>query len=231
MVFQDDSLVTVGDGTELVIDEQVLEPEAGVARSLMRLLHGGIRALVSEYYERSGNEFRVETKSAVVGVRGSEFIVAFNLAAEATDAVGVSGRAEVHSVRDLVGHAVFITAREATTVMPGQYPTPLRRLDEEGFRQYLRGFEFVGHGKPESLTAVQPLLRGGAVPAPDRLASLPAPPLPVAQGGVSGGARSAPGETRLDAASQQNAGGVTGQSPSVIEKTNGLTQGQVGIHF
>jgi hypothetical protein len=230
IVFQDDSLVTVGDDSELVIDEQVFEPDTGIARSLMHLLHGGIRALVSEYYERSGNEFRVDTKSAVVGVRGSEFIVVFNPATGATDVVGVGGRAEVHSVRDLVGHAVFITAREATTVMLGQYPTPLRRLSEDSFRHYLQGFKFVGRGKPESLAAVQPLLRGGSVPAPDRLASLPAPPMPVAQAVVSG-ARSAPGETPHDVFSQQNAAGVAGQPPSVVEATEGFTQGRVGIHF
>ena len=232
VVFQDNSVLTAGDDSELTVDSQVFDRDAGLARSVLRLLRGRIRTLVSEYYDRPGTEFRVETPTAVVGVRGTEFVIVFDPVAEVTDAVGVSGRAEVHSVIDEVGHGVFITAREITTVRRGQYPTsPPRRLDDEEFREYLEGLEFVGHGKPESLAAVQPLLTGSGVPAPDRLANLPAPPIPVAQGTGIGPAPAVPGETARDVFDTHNAGGVTTQSPSVIDATDGLTQGQVGYHF
>lgn len=231
MVFQDDSVVTIGDESELVVDDQVFERDGGLAQSVFRLLRGRIRALVSEYYERPGTEFRIETVTAVIGVRGTEFVIVFDPVAAVTDTVGLSGRAEVHSVLDRVGHAVFITAREATTVTRGQYPTPARRLDDETFRQYVQGLEFVGNGKLESLAAVQPLLTGSGVPAPDRLANLPAPPMPIAQTGAIGYAPSAPGETPQDVSNSHNAGGVAQQPPSVIEATHGLSEGLVGIHF
>jgi len=227
VVFQDDSVVTVGDDSELVIDEQIFKPDAGIARSVMHLLRGRIRALVSEYYGRRGTEFRVETKTALVGVRGSEFIIVFDPVAEVTDAVGVGGRAEVHSVLDRVGHAVFITAHEITTVTRGRYPTPARRLDDESFGQYIQGLAFVGHGKSESLAAFQPLVSGSGVPPPDRLANLPAPPMPMGQEVVSGVTPTTPGETAIDTFNGQNAGGVTQQPPAVLESP----QGRVGIHF
>jgi FecR protein len=231
ILFQDDSVVTVGDDTTLVIDAQRFDRSTELAHSVMHLLRGRMRALVGPYYERPGNEFRVETATAVVGVRGTEFVIVFDPVAEVTDAVGVSGRAEVHSVLDRVGHTVFITAREATEVTRGQYPTPARRLDDEEFRLYLQGLDFIGHGKSESLAAVQPLLTGSGVPPQDRLANLPAPPMPVAPGGVNGYAPTAPGETSLDAFNQQDAGGLSSQPPSVVDATDGFTQGQVGIHF
>jgi hypothetical protein len=227
VVFQDDSVVTVGEDTELVVDEQVFERDAGIARSVMHLLRGRIRALVSEYYERRGTEFRIETETAVVGVRGTEFVIVFDPVAEVTDAVGVSGRAEVHSVLDRVGHAVFITAQEITTVTRGKYPTPARRLDDDSFGQYVHGLAFVGHGKPESLAAAQPLLTGSIVPPPDRLANLPAPPIPMGQPVATGVTPTSPGETAINRANSQNAGGVAGQPPAVIESP----QGRVGIHF
>jgi len=227
VVFQDDSVVTVGDDSELVVDEQIFERDAGIARSVMHLLWGRIRALVSEYYERRGTEFRIETVTAVTGVRGTEFVIVFDPVAEVTDAVGVSGRAEVHSVLDRVKHAVFITAQEITTVTRGKYPTPARRLDDDSFGQYVHGLAFVGHGKPESLAAVQPLLTGSIVPPPDRLANLPAPPIPVGQPVATGVTPTSPGETATDRVNSQNAGGVAQQPPAVLESP----QGRLGIHF
>ena len=221
VVFQDDSVVTVGEDTELVVDEQVFEPDRGVASSLMHLLRGRIRALVSDYYERRGTEFRIETKTAAVGVRGTEFVIVFNPLTEATDAVGVSGRAEVHSLLDRVRHAVFITAQEITTVTRGKYPTPARRLDDDSFRLYLQGLTFVGHGKPESLAAVQPLLTGSGIPAPDRLGNLPAPPV------ATGVTKTSPGETAINRSNSRNAGGVAQQPPAVLDSP----VGQAGIHF
>ncbi len=229
VVLQDDSVLTIADDSEIVIDEEVFDSSQGIARSVMHLLRGKIRALVSEYYERPRNEFRIETKSAIVGVRGTQFVIVFDPATEVTEVAGASGRAEVHSVLDRVGHAVFITAREATTVVRGQYPSPPHRLSDEDFRQYLEKLAFIGHGKPESLVAAQPLLTGSVVPSADRLANLPAPPIPnvAARPAPAGVAPTAPGETAHDVFATQNVGGVVRQPPPVIE----ATQGKLGIRF
>ena len=175
VVFQDDSVLTMADGSELTIDEQVVDRTRGVARSLLHLLQGKVRAVVSEYYERRGSAFTIETATAVVWVRGTEFVIVFDPVAEVSDVVGVSGRAEVHSPRDRVGHGVFVTAGEITTVMRGRYPTPARRLRDEEFRQYLDHLEFIGAGKPESLVAGLPLVTGAGVPEGERATLMPGP--------------------------------------------------------
>jgi hypothetical protein len=120
----------------------------------------------------------VETRTAVVGVRGTEFLIVDDPVADVTDVLGINGRTEVHSVLDRVGNAVFVTERELTRVERGKMPTVPRRLDEVLFRQYLEGLQFIGRGQAESLTVNHPLITGEFVPAADRADAFPAARVP-----------------------------------------------------
>ena len=168
VVFQDDSPLNIGDDSDIVVDEQVFDPGQSRYRSTLRLLKGKIRALVSEYYQQPQARYQIETVSAVSGVRGTEFVMVFDPAREVTEVVGITGRVEVHSVRDRKGHEVFVTEHELTTVQRGRFPTPPRLLDDAAFRQYVAGLEFIGHGQSESLTINHPLLSGRMVSPADR---------------------------------------------------------------
>lgn len=210
VVFQDDSVLNVGDNSQLGIDEQVFDPSAGAPRSLMRLLQGKVRALVSEYYQQTGAAYEIETATAVSGVRGTEFVVTYSPELALTEVVGISGRIAVHSVLDRATRGVYITAGELAAVRKGRFPTKPPRLDEDTFRQYLEGLEFIGGGRPESLTVDHPLLGGVSVPEPDRA---PVPSVAQEVGGVPG--------TERDAASLLN------QPPAVIEAVTG----DLGVRF
>jgi len=234
VVFQDGSVLTAADNTQIRIDEQVFDPNRAVSRSLIRLVQGKIRALVSEYYERPRSFFQIETVTAVSGVRGTEFVIAFDPVAEVTEVVGVSGRAEVHSVLDPIGHGVMVRAKELTSVKRGKFPTPPRRIADELFRQYLDKLEFVGGGKAESLTIAIPLATGNVVPEPDRAASVPGAPAfvvseePAGPGGAEPKlTTSAPVLADDIIQHSQGASGLLGNSPPVIESTTG----KLGIRF
>jgi hypothetical protein len=204
IVFQDDSVLNVGDGSELVVDESVFNPDAGSYRSAFRLLRGQVRALVSEYYEAPGSEYQVETPTAVAGVRGTEFVVVFDDIRQETEVVGVGGRVLVSG---LSGQEVLITARELTTVTRGGRPAAARRIDDDLFRQYIEGLEFIGHGRAESLTAEHPIVGGVNVPAADRA--------PLWNTGV------------LDGQAERDASTLLEQPPGVIERL----QGGLSIRF
>jgi hypothetical protein len=215
IVFQDDSVITIADASEVTIDESTFDPNAGIARKLLRLGIGRIRAIVSEYYKEPRAKFEIETTTAVIGVRGTEFIVAFDPATLVTDVVGVSGRARVHSVRDRAGHAVFVSTRELTTVARGQYPTKPQPISDERYQQYLQGLEFTGSGAAESLAATLPPQTGESVAEAERASTEPAPPqvqaaTPPAADGLHG---------------PPNAAALIGQPPAIVD------QGLVGIHF
>jgi len=174
VVFQDDTVLSVSDDSRVTVDEQVFQPKEGTSRSVLGLLQGKVSALVGEYYHNTGATYEIKTVTAVAGVRGTDFVVRYDPIDDVTDVVGLAGRVEVHSARDPKGPAVFITAREQTSVVQGRLPSPPRRLSDKMFRQYIEGIEFIGGGAAESLTAGHPLLAGASVPKPDRAATVTA---------------------------------------------------------
>jgi FecR protein len=168
LVFQDDTVLNVGNSSFLVVDRQVFDPEKEGSRSLLKLLRGRVRALVSDYYSTPGSSYEIETDTAVAGVRGTEFIVNYDPEQFLTEVIGVSGTVQVNSVLDRARRGVYVTAGELSTVRRGQFPGPPPRLDEDTFRQYLEGLQFVGFGRPESLTALNTAVSGIAVSEPER---------------------------------------------------------------
>src|SRR5262245_24816023 len=89
VVFRDDSVIDLSPNSSLVVDEQVFQPDASRFSSVVRLLQGKARALVSGYYKTPGAAYEVETPTAVAGVRGTSFLVAYNQDLEAAVVVGI----------------------------------------------------------------------------------------------------------------------------------------------
>jgi len=176
VVFQDDSVLNIGDDSDLVIEEQVFDPTKGTFRSLLRLTKGKVRPLVSEYYKRANAVYEIDTPTALARVRGTEFVITYDPVADTSEVVGVTGEVKVNSVRDRVRHTVVVTAQELTIVARGAYPSAPQRLPDKLFRQYIEGLQFIGGGQSESMTTGNPLLTGALVPQSDRAGVLPGPP-------------------------------------------------------
>lgn len=215
IVFQDDSVISLGENSHLIIDEHVFDPSRGKVRSFLQLVRGKVETLVSEYYNQPGATSEVKTKTAVSGVRGTEYIMTYDEHSETTEIIGVSGHVAVHGSRDLVGHEVLITAREITTVTRGGFPSPPRRLEDAEFRQYLEGLEFTGGGRAESLTVGDPVIAGASVPSSERAQALPPPPvaLPIRPLGPA-----ASQDTRTQA---RDAASLLLQPPAAVEAASG----------
>src|ERR1700687_331993 len=215
LVFRDDSVLNLGDDSQLVIDEQVFDPNQGQFRSLMHLLKGKVRALVSDYYRQPRAEYQIESVTAVSGVRGTEFIVSYDPIDDATDVVGIEGQIEVHSPLDRLGRGVLVTAHELTRVERGQFPTPPRHIDEELFRQYVEGLAFSGGGSSESLTIDNPLIAGTSVSQTESPQAFPS----AVAAGVP---RLTPFESR--------ASNAIDQPPDILRAIQ-QNNGDLGVHF
>jgi hypothetical protein len=170
IVFQDDSVMNLGDSSTLVVDRSVFDPDAGGISSAFRLLSGKVRALVSEYYDDPLASFDVETTTAVSGVRGTEFIVAYREDEKLTEVLGLGGRVAVNSVMDRRRRGVLVHAREITAVAEGKFPTPPRQLsvDDDRYRALLSGLEFPGSGAPESMLRDEQIFRAEGIAPEDR---------------------------------------------------------------
>ena len=218
VVFRDDSVLTLADESELVVNEQVFEPDRGILRSLIYVVRGKVKALVSEYYSRPKARYEIETMTAVAGVRGTEFVIVFDPVAEVTSVAGVTGTAEVHSVLDRVRHGVFVGSHDLTTVARGRFPTPPTRIEETLFRQYLDGLEFIT-AKADSLTVAQKLLSGGGVAASEGAAAFEAPPAAIGAAPVIGGPQF-----------ESRQAGAFDQPPSVLQQIHD-NRGEIGVQF
>lgn len=206
VVFRDDSVIDLSENSSLVVDRQVFDPSASSFSSLMRLVSGKARAFVSQYYRTPGAAYEVQTPTAVAGVRGTSFLVAYDPVHDNTDVIGIHGQVEV---RSLTGQTVFVTAHETTTVWRNEPPTPPEAVDKQRFHREIEGLEQMSMGNIGGLAATHPLRAGGAVPAPDRAPS-------------TSGTAGQNGRNQL-----RNTGDVVGQPLAVI----GATRGSLGVPF
>jgi hypothetical protein len=160
VVFQDDSILALAPNTQIRLDSQVFDPGARKFRSLLHLVEGKIRAWVSDYYHEPHARYEVETPTAVAGVRGTEFIVVYDAAAETTDVVGITDRVDVSGKLAVMGAPVQVGPHFLTRVQKGRFPTAPHRLDDSHFRQYLEGLELIGTGRRDGLNVLHPAVMG-----------------------------------------------------------------------
>lgn len=227
IVFEAHSVLLLGNNSEVAVEDISLQP----LRTHLRLLRGKARAVVEDAFAAPAAVYEIDTANAVAMVRGTDFVIVFDpvaavpgaaAASGRTDVVGVDGRTEVHSLLDRIGHPVFVTARELAVVERGQVPTPPRRLDENLFKQYLEGLEFIGNGRGESATLRNALITGTQVLDADRADRVAGPP---AEAGVALPHPAAPGE----------GGGISSDDrPPVIKqppRASVLTGADVNVPF
>jgi len=71
----DDSAVSLGPNTEIRIDECIFSPEGKTRNSLVTMIMGKARFWVKKIVHFRKSDFKVKTRTAILGVRGSDFVV------------------------------------------------------------------------------------------------------------------------------------------------------------
>lgn len=209
VVFRDDSVIDLGENASLTVDQQVFDPGSGRFSSLVKLLQGKARALVGSYYGTPGSSYEVETPTAVAGVRGTSFMVAYDPDADATQVVGIRGQIEVRGLGERANERVYVTAQEATTVLRGAGPTEPQPFDERLLQRDIEGLQLLALGGVGGAAATLSVRPGASVPAPDRAPS---------STGMTG---------QLGRDQMRNPGDVVGQP---LEADN-ATRGSLGVPF
>jgi len=69
----DGTKVTLGDDSELLIDDYVYSPRGKTGRGALTLTHGVFRAVTGALAKLAGEPFRVATPVASIGIRGTDF--------------------------------------------------------------------------------------------------------------------------------------------------------------
>lgn len=170
VLFRDDSVLVLAASSRLIVDEQLIEAVGGV--SLFSLAIGTVRALISERYQEPGARFELRTPTAVVGVRGTGFIVSYDPANKETLVAGLFGATQVWSTVDQrAGREVLLGPRQFTVVGYGELPTQPVFIDAQLLQTLMLATELRsgGHQPEEELSpeagaaaAQEPLPRPGA---------------------------------------------------------------------
>jgi hypothetical protein len=96
-LFQDDSMLTIGENSRVEIDEYIYNPEKNVRQAIVKLMQGQVRALVSKVFKANGSRFEIHTPSAVAAARGTYFTVWVENGQSGIINIGEKGRVDFTS--------------------------------------------------------------------------------------------------------------------------------------
>jgi hypothetical protein len=121
LLLRDDSVLTLAERSEMVLDEQVV---GAAPSSSFSLLLGKMRAVVTDRYGATGAKFEVKSPTAIAGVRGTSFVAEYDRDRDETQVVGIEHVTAVRSLADATGaKEVRLGPGQATTVRRGSTPT------------------------------------------------------------------------------------------------------------
>ncbi len=137
----DGSIMTLTTNSSLVINEMVYEPETESRSSFLGMAVGKARFLVKELTGFGRSEVKVKTQTAIVGVRGSDFVVESQ--ADRTVVIALEGtQVEVVS---LVGPDVpptVVRDFQRAIVLEGKLPSALETLALDEIEKIKDDFTF-----------------------------------------------------------------------------------------
>jgi hypothetical protein len=118
LALRDGSVLTCGEATGLILDQALYAPEQASRSYLVRVSFGIVRAVVELLAAPAA--FEMQTHTAVISVRGTEWIAEVQRAATAV--VALDGAVGVRNVDPAVPGAVVLGPGEGVTVTAGAPP-------------------------------------------------------------------------------------------------------------
>jgi hypothetical protein len=128
--FKDDSVITIAPDSRVALNEYVYEPEQNKREASIKIFHGLVHTVVNKILNKEKPDFTVETQTAVIGVRGTDYYTLVSPAV--SDIYNNSGSTEVRNVFAEVPGQVKLQGKEYTQVsrnLPPTLPLPLTSED------------------------------------------------------------------------------------------------------
>lgn len=135
----DGSVMTLASETKLVINRSIYNPEKKTRSSFLGMTLGKARFWVKKLMGFKTSEFKVKTKTAVVGVRGSDFIIVAN--AERTEVIALEKTdLEVVSLIGPEEEPTTLADFEHTVIEEGYLPSGVEELPSQEIELMMRDF-------------------------------------------------------------------------------------------
>lgn len=139
ILLSDESLIALGENTDLTLTEHQFSGLAGKRSVKLDLVTGKVRALIGRYFPSSDSKFEVGTPTSVTGVRGSHFIVQVIGADGQTVVLALSGEIAVKGLTAEALGQMILTAGMKSSVGAGGAPSQPIPLTAEEIQQQMEG--------------------------------------------------------------------------------------------
>jgi hypothetical protein len=190
-LFQDDTLLTLGENSRVEITEHVYDPTRNSRSMTVHLAKGKLRALVGKVFEGAGSKFEVHTPSAVAAARGTYFVVWIEEQPPGPAArTGVANIAHPGTVAFTSGgKTVLVGPQQYSMAAPGKPPTPpaaFSSATRPDVQEVIVG------------TELEDVVEEPGEERPVETVASPIPPLPITPPAVISGAAGVTSQTRVN---------------------------------
>ncbi len=134
IVMSDRNVMNISPETTLKIEQYTNDAKTGEKNVQLNLIDGKARNNVEQKYDGEKSKFIMKTATAVAGVRGTQFFVAYNARSQMTQVVTLKGQVAFApvSIDGSVGQPVMVNKGQATSVAAGAAaPEPPKTLPKE----------------------------------------------------------------------------------------------------
>lgn len=137
ILFRDDTLINLGEESEVTVSEFIIVPEKGLRKATLNLGRGVGRFLVGGTFPDEESRVEVNTPTAVIGVRGTTFFVQILTLTETLIYSSVDP-VEVGNILKSVVGKVKLSPSFVTSVKEGLAPDPPRPFDPAELQELIR---------------------------------------------------------------------------------------------
>jgi len=135
LLMKDDSIISIAPQSRIVIKDYEFSEKGRKRVSLLKILSGKARGVVNRFFSKKNSIFEIETPTAVVGVKGTDFIISTN--STSTEVYTISGKVTAGNVNPAVGGSVTIKAGHFSKVAKGQLPEEPKKVSKNDIGKLL----------------------------------------------------------------------------------------------
>lgn len=141
---EDGNELNISPDSKIALENYQFDPAQNKKKVLLNILQGKVRAATKQenmYNDKSrdgaDNSFQVKTKSAVAGVRGTDFLTGFDPKTNKSEVVTFKGKVEFGQPGPggSIQNAVQVGAGQKTEATPGQPPAPPKSIPPRELQQ------------------------------------------------------------------------------------------------
>jgi len=137
----DNSILSLGSESKLTLNKVMIDPVSKTRSSFMNLPSGRVRFGVKRMKNYKSSDFKVKTPTALVGVRGSDFVI-YSTAQKTEVTTFEDTRLELISLAAPDAKPTFLENFERVVVEQGQLPSEIEKVSHEEIKTMKESFLF-----------------------------------------------------------------------------------------